>query len=515
LSIIESSIEAQRPPASQDMGPREGSRVLRTAGALLSVQGITWLTSLTAIFFYPRFLGSTDFGRFALAHTVALMAYVLASFGTSDWLVKTIARDPEKSASLVVHVVAARLAIWSVAFLVIVGTLSALVENKVTLLVIAVYLISAGFNLIGDAARAALQGHHSLGRAALVGAICGLAGQAVIVIALLRGGNVVHVVAITAAANVAVAFAIAGVYWNRFRGPVNWRLATARLALGSGASFLAWQAALTIYGWADYLVLAFLADSRAVGEYAFAYRLIAIPVFVPTIIAGALYPSLAAASARKSDAWFSSALTDAMRYVFLAVLPMSIGLIVLAPQLTDFISGEAHFSRSTPIIATLSIGFPLIALNSVIAIAVFARDKQRKWAVVAGVAAVANPALNFAGIPLAAHLVNNPALGAAVVTVMTEVFMTYWAWRFAGADIQKRVFGLYGMKVAVAAVGMGIVVFLLRDTVHVLGLVPLGAAVYATLAFALRLITRQEFGALSAAFRKTGSQPAPLPVQAG
>ncbi|HWO94585.1 MAG TPA: oligosaccharide flippase family protein, partial [Dehalococcoidia bacterium] len=96
---------------------RSASRpIVRTALALLSAQGLSWLTSLLSILFIPRFLGASDYGLYASVQTGVFLLIAIATFGTTNHIVKSVARAPSHTSNIVLHAALGRLGIWSLFF---------------------------------------------------------------------------------------------------------------------------------------------------------------------------------------------------------------------------------------------------------------------------------------------------------------------------------------------------------------------------------------------------------------
>lgn len=458
--------------------------------ALLAAQGVTWMTTLVGVIAVPRFLGAERLGVYAAVATTTGLVAILAGCGTSNHLVKAVAREPQETRHLVAHAVVVRLLIWSVFFAVGCVAAVGLIDDHDASIVLVAMLISVGLGLVGGAATAGLQGNQMLGRASLAAAVVGLGSQGVVVFALAAGGRLVTLAMIGVATSAAATFVTLAIFCRQTRGPVSWSRPAAVSLLAAGLPFLAWEVALQLYGSVDYLLLIWLTDARTVGEYAFAYRLAGIPIFVPTVITGAVFPALAA-SARSDAAAFRTVLQQSVRIVLALTVPMAAGLIIIAPQLAHGLGGGTQFDDAVPLIVVLSLHIPLAALDTILGTALFASDRQRGMAAVAWVAALLNPLLNLLAIPFAVQHFDNGAVGASVITVLTECFMGAWIWVQLRADLGPRfsttllLSGACGVVMALAGLG------LLRTTGPV-GAFAVGLAAYCAAAIAFRLVTTED-----------------------
>jgi O-antigen/teichoic acid export membrane protein len=472
--------------------------ILRTALALLTVQGLTWTTSVVGVLVVPRFLGPDRLGFLVTAATTAATASIVAGFGTSTHLVKAVARDPSQAASLVVHAIVLRLVLWAACSMVAVAVVLSVVDDQTAHLVVFTTLMGALFGLVAGAANAGLQGNQSLGRAAVTTAIIGTFAQAAIVGVLVAGGGVVALVAISAtAAGLTMATTLA-LFWMRLGDHI---VPSTRTALGlllAGGPFLAWELGLQIYGSVDFLLVAALTNAETVGAYAFAYRLAAIPIFAATIVTGAVYPALSSAAVADRT-FFRNLLHDSTRIVLLLTIPMSVALMVLAAPVARTLGGGHEFDRSVPIVAILSLHIPLAAIDTVLGTALFALERQRRLAMVAWSAAVLNPVANLAAIPLAVSWFENGAIGAAAVTVATECFMALWICAMLADELDYRRVTLVAGQAVAASVVMAVATRAVLPVAGIAGAVAVGVTVYALSAFATRLVTFSDARQLRAA----------------
>jgi O-antigen/teichoic acid export membrane protein len=86
--------------------------------------------------------------------------------------------------------------------------------------------------------------------------------------------------------------------------------------------------------------------------------------------------------------------------------------------------------------------------------ALIAADRQTAWTIIAGGAAVLNILLNLVAIPLTMHAFGNGAIGAAIVTVGTEVFMMVGALMLRPAGIMDRPTVSFALRSSVASLVM-------------------------------------------------------------
>jgi len=477
---------------------------MRTAGALLSVQAITWLSSLVSVAILPRFLGPQQFGFGATAWTAVALASLVATFGTSNLVIKETARNPGDARQLVVHAIVIRSAIWIAVCLVAAPPVAVFVKSPTLLAVLAISAVSGWLGLVLDAVLAGLQGLERLGRTSLYLGILALTSNGVTFAVLLLGGKIIAVT--IASAGVGMVSAFVGV--ATFLSVTNGRLRVqrdlvARMA-AAGPPYLAWDLGQKVYASIDLMLLSFLAGAASVGAYAFAYRIIGIPIFATTIVTMAVYPSLAASAA--SDAvWFRAVVSNAARLCFLAAAPMAVGIAILAPDLVQLLSGGG-FDRAEALVVILALHLPPVALHTILGMALFATDRQRRMALFAWAAAAVTIAANLALIPLADNLWGNGAIGAAIVTLTTEIGMGLLVWRWSWGLIDHSMV-LGSIVKTIAACGlMAVVVLPANAAAGIFVAIPAGAVTFGVASLVLGAYSVGEIRELAAQARPNAAR---------
>jgi O-antigen/teichoic acid export membrane protein len=273
-----------------------------------------------------------------------------------------------------------------------------------------------------------------------------------------------------------------------------------------GLPFALWQAALLIYGQVDILLISVMAHEEAVGWYSAAYQLISIPIFLPFIISSALFPLLSRLAHSDRPA-FIAITRRSINLMVAALTPLAIGAALLSPAIIDLLGYPDEFKKSIPLIAILALHIPSAAVGTFLGGCLSALDRQHRFAMVAVAAAVLNPALNVGAIPLTDRLFDNPAIGAAATTDLTELFMLcagIWL-------LPKGVLGQGEVKnlalCLLAAALMSAVVWPLRDGSFIVSVVA-GAIVYCSAVFVLGVIKKDELQELFKLWRSERSNRA-------
>ena len=472
-------------------------KIVRTATAMLSVQGITWITSLVGVLVLPRFLGPSDFGLLASVGVAVMLMVLVAGFGTTNYLIKGTARTPERTSALVFDALAIRVGIWAALCLLILPPVLLLTNSNTLRIVMGVSAVGGFMQLAMDGFIAGFQGNLRFGRIAFLLSAAGILGQGALVLVVVLGGGVVGATLATTSLALISLLLVLITFLRTFHRPSRPTWISVRALLKIGPPYLAWDVGLRAYATLDIIMLPILVGSTTVGAYALAYRLVTIPVFATTIITMATYPALSAAAVQDTE-WFRKVVTNAARLSFSVTAPMSAGLAVLAPSVVQLVSGD-EFGEASILLMVLAVHIPAAAIHTVLGTSLFARDLQRRMAFVAWAAAAFNFSTNLIAIPMTEHFWGNGAIGAAATTVATEAMMGVFLWRWSWATIDSaRLIGVV-VRVCAAAAVMSICA---AASFHIAGLVAavlVGALVYAVSSFALGVVSTGEVRRASAA----------------
>src|SRR5688572_21827142 len=360
-----------------------------------------------------RVLPADDFGRYAFALAVGLVAAQLADSGLQLSLLRRLSGEADRGASGQALGSALRARLVAGLALGIGGGLLAASVGETPIEAMALAAIALA-QIAAAQAELWLQVVRARGRLELEAA-AGLAGRALIamlgVLALVGGGDLpglglAH--AIGSVLSVAVARVVANRFLDPGRGP-GWAgiretyLDALPLAVAGAASLLMFRI--------DVLLLQWLRDSETVGVYSAAYRPFEAALLVPVAIMAAGFPRLVRLAA---DLGAFRALVSRLAAILVGC---AIGAALFGwfagPPLIAFLFG-ARYAPSTDLLRILVLALPAIFLNALLTQAIVAL--RRPWLVAASMAAAlaTNVALNLLLIPQLG------ATGAAIATVLAE-----------------------------------------------------------------------------------------------
>jgi O-antigen/teichoic acid export membrane protein len=446
----------------------------------------TWAIALIVLIVVPDILDPAGFGvlNFALSY-VAFFALV-AGLGTSMYLVKEVARDhsivgPWTYNAVVMKIVS--VAVLSVVALVLAVALG---NHGETLLLIAICCAGMLFSVVTEVLASALGGMERMVRAAiwLTVQVYFSAGVGILVVLLGWGVTAYAIVLAVATAIPMTACAIA--LWPLMRDHLHLDLRIWRRLIIGGAPLLVLASFNMVYGTVDVPILKGISGDEAVGWYSVAYRWAGMPIFIASAVVAAFFPQFSSEGATMSER-FPRLVNRAVNLVLLVSIPGAVGIWLIAPSLIrDFY--QPDYENSIVLLRILAIHVPLAAMDTVLATALIAADRLKRYVIVAGIAAVITVPAFVIAIKITEDRYDNGAIGASIVTVATEVFIMVGALVLRPKGVLDGPAIAANLRIVAAAAAM-IPVLLLAGSLPLAIQIILGAVTYAAAALLFRAIT--------------------------
>ena len=493
-TVMEAPVSTAEPRTTS--APRAaGAQIVRNVLVLSVGQVFTWVSAAGMAVLLPRYLGDVNLGRLGLAFSFTQFFGIAASLGISSYLTREVARGGTQASSLVLNALIMRLPLAFAAALLAVISASLLQYEELTRQLVYLYSINIALSAISGVLSGALQGFQEMRPVAVANTVSkmGVLGLAALFLVLGYGPVGVAVAWDVSAAAGVLIMLVPTIRLGALQGHVSPRVWQA-LFIG-GLPFLVWEMSLLLYGQIDVILLGSLTHEAVIGWYGAAYRVISVPGFIPGIVMTALLPAMLSAS-HTSRAMFHSLARRGLQVVLLATIPVALGIAVLPDKIIEFLGYPPEFNHSIPLILILALHIPLTGADMIVGTALNALDKQRQWAITAVAAAVLNPALNAALIPLTQSTYGNGAIGAAIVTVLTEVFMMAMGLRLLHGS------GIFDMSVLVSAIKCvvaGLVMVVVVWTVRTLPLpltIGIGAVAYCGASFMIGTLSVRDLRVL-------------------
>ncbi len=396
--------------------------VARNTTVQMGQQLVTWTSSFLLMLFLPRYLGPVNYGRLYLALSVSGIFLMLVDFDGRIGVAKRIARSKEESAQTAVNAVALRTLFWVVAFI---GMMSfAFLAHypptvKILIAIFAVEILWLGLRTI-------MWGiflGHEMAQYSTIGNISErifIAGVGIA--ALLLGANVIGMALIMVAGtflNFLLCIRYSRLMVRAFPA-VEW--SGVAVMVREGVPYLLWTIFGAIYYRIDSVMLSFLTPEAVVGWYGASYKFFDVLAFLPSIYSLSILPVLSRLWG-KEEGMLQKTTQKSLEFILMAGIPISIMVFFSAEFIIQFFFGLSAYAPSVSNLKIFSAGLLLIYLDMVLGTTLFACDKQKQWAAVAFFAVILNVSLNFFLIPFAQAKSGNGGAGAAIATIVTELFV--------------------------------------------------------------------------------------------
>lgn len=416
-----------------------------------------------------RELGESQFGVFTFGLAVATLVTALGGFGQDAILVREVARDHKRIDHYFANTLTLKLVLSLPVLVLALAVASVAGVAQDTRTVIALLAVAIVAELLITTCFAVYQAYERLVylpvvliTQRIVIAVSGIA-------ALLLGADVVVVSAVyLGGALFALVLALVLVFRRvvRPRLEVNvdfwWPLMRMAAPVGLAGVFG------TVLFRVDTAILAWFETPDVVGNYGAAYRLFEAAFFVSWAVGTAVYPVFSRLSLT-SEPPVRVVFDGALKLVLALMLPLAVGGVILGRPLVELIYG-ADYDRAGGALLILSPAIAFHGLAHVAALLLVSQNRQVVLAVVQGVVAALNIALNFLLIPWLS--LEGAALSALVSQVLLTLLFLGYATRSAGGLDPVRVFGGPLLASVLSAIAMVV----LRD--ELLPAIAAGGGVY-------------------------------------
>lgn len=487
------------------VGAREGEgRIVIARNAFYLVVGQACTTTLGIILSAAlgRYLGARDFGTYYLITTTSSFAYVLVEWGQFSFVIRQVAREPERSGDLLGTALALRTA-FAIVVTVPAGLISWALGYDARTTSLCVYLILAslpfflaqGFGMV-------FRAQDRMGRDATVSVSNKVIALCATLPALVLHAGIPGVILAQAIAGV-VALGIADRLHAALGGPrLQVSSGTARELIAGGLPLLVMTSAVSVQPYLDAIILSKLVPPPVIGWFGAARNILGTLMAPAVILGAAAYPHIARASVK------AAALRHEVRSAFRPLLWLGAlagtGTYLFAATAIRLVYGSRGFEPAATILEVFAPGLFLLFIDILLGNVIYAAGRGTGLAVAKIASVLVGTALDFALIPMFQRRYGNGGIGVVVAFALSELVV------FAGAVIVLRR-GTFHPATAVdagralGAAGATVLLFRLLPPVGPWLGIPLCIATFTAASVAVGLIGTRDLSLLWAAFSRRGS----------
>ncbi len=233
-----------------------------------------------------------------------------------------------------------------------------------------------------------------------------------------------------------------------------------------------------VFAYADSVMLSKIAGDAAVGWYSVPYKIAYAFQFIPFALIAGLYPRMSEYFAHDQKR-LGEVFSQGLRYLLIVSVPMSVGIIVLAPRIISTFFGAGYAPSVVPL-QILMVGVVAGFVNVLLGALLNATGKQKTQTTYVGITMLANIVLNFILIPK--MNIQGAALAATFGNIL--LFTISWITVSKNIVIPYRELAVLSMKLVLASAVMAVVVWYTSMYVQVLIATIVGGVVFGIL-FAL------------------------------
>lgn len=379
-------------------------------------------TTALAIFFSAalgRSLGARDFGIYFLIASFSTFAYVLVDWGQYYFIVREVARQPERGGILLGTALVLRTAgaaLVSVPFGLVAWALgydaTTCWYSVIFIAVSLPFFLAQSYGMVFRARD--LMGLDAWLSVANKFALLGLA-----LAALAFGAGLPGVLGAQALSGVLALVIATRLYRRVACGPLRYSPETARELLVGGGTLLAATIATSIHPYIDAVIVSKLAPADVVGWFGAAKNILGT-MFAPAAILGiATFPRLSRAAANRIQ--FKAELQTTLRPLLWLGALAAIGTYLFADDAIAIVYGRQHFAPSGIILRVYAPAFLLLFVNVLLGNALFALHRARTFSVVKAASVAVGAALDLVLIPVFQQRMGNGEIGAIAAFGLSEI----------------------------------------------------------------------------------------------
>jgi len=444
----------------QNTNSNIGQSVAQNVSVMFGAQVVTWGSSFLLLYFLPRYLGPEDFGRLYLALSIKMILGLLIDFGGNYLIPKEVARSESKGARILSSYILLRIVLWifSIGLILLISNL--LGYSQHVHLLILILIIAKLWEGGTTAFSAYFQGIEKMKYPSLGTIVERLFVAIVAVGALLMGADSIGVAIVM---TVGAFLNLLVIYWfSRRVVRVSYTFDPKIFSLmRSGMPFFLFSLFSVIYYRIDAVMLASLTTEEVTGWYGGAFRFFDIVMVLPLLYKTAIFPVFSRLWDNK-EGILENTVGQSLRLMIILGIPTATVIFLFSEPIIHFFMGLAEYGPSVIVLQIFALSIPIIFIDIILGSALMgAANRQRAWAVIGLFAIFVNVSANYILIPYTQTMFANGGIGAAIATLITEIFVMGFAFYLLPRGYLQTFKSTYILKPAIATVIMVIPVLTL------------------------------------------------------
>jgi O-antigen/teichoic acid export membrane protein len=491
--------------------PQPAPRASIARNAFHLVLGQVATTALAILFSAAvgRTLGPRDFGVYFLVSSFAAFAYVLVDWGQLFYVIREVARTPERSGALVGSTLGLRL-FGALLVAVPAGLLTwVLGYDKRTCWFTVAYLLAMLPFALGQTFCFAFRGRDRMELDAATSVVNKSTGLALAVAALALGTGLGGVIVSQALAGGVALFVASRLYRRVARGSLRFSRETAREVFKGGTTIVGMMVAVHVQPYLDAVVLSKLVPADAIGWFGAAKNIMGTLLAPALIIGAAAYPRLSRAAS--SQPLFKSEFQATVRPALWLGSLGAVGTWLFADAAIALVYGHRQFGPAGTILKIFGPGLFLIFIDVMFGNALTAMGRASSFSIVKLASVGVSTGLDLLLIPWFQTRYGNGGMGTVAAFILSEFVVFAGAvWLMPRGSLGRGMAVDMGRAVVcVAATGL---IFAAVPPLPIFVGIPVCVAAFSLSSLATGLLRRRDLELLQSSLRKQRPQVAPSAV---
>lgn len=456
-----------------------------------------------------RTLGPRDFGVYFLISSFATFAYVLVDWGQLFYVIREVARTPERSGALVGSTLGLRL-FGALAVAVPAGLLAwALGYDRRTCWFTVAYLLVMLPFALAQTFCFAFRGRDRMELDAATSVVNKGVGLALAIAALALGTGLGGVIVSQALAGGVALFVAARLYRRVAQGSVRFSRGTAREVFKGGTTIVGMMVAVHVQPYLDAVVLSKLVPADAMGWFGAAKNIMGTLIAPALIIGAAAFPRLSRAAG--SLPHFKSEFQATVRPALWLGSLGAVGTWVFADAAVALVYGHKQFGPAGMILKIFGPGLFLLFIDVMFGNALTAMGRASSFSIVKLASVGVSTGLDLLLIPWFQSHYGNGGMGTVAAFILSEfVVFTGALWLMPKGSLGPGM--AVDMGKAVACVAGTALLFEALPPLPIFVGIPVCVGAFALCSLATGLLRRRDLDLLQSALRKDRPQPPPAAV---
>ncbi len=433
-----------------------GQRILKNSVFLTTSQVIAKVINFGLILVLTRYLTKDSFGLYSFSFAYVSVFFFITHMGIINLLVRDIAKNKESANEYIAHTLPVVL-ILSFGFLILVNLVPLILQwNSNERLITLAFSFYFLFDSLGRYFLAVMRAFERMGFEALLF----VSERVLLMITALLSWYYdlpMHILVFIFVGIMGIkAFISLIIVTKNFAQSVIMLVRlTCKPILKEAYPFALITLFATVSARIDIVILKAFHSTDAVATYSTARKIIEALSFIPENIYNAVFPSLSLFYLAQKEKFNHTFKLSFLAITILAI-PLSAGLLIFAPRIIALLFKPEYYDAFIPL-RWLSLALLVFFMRQALSVTLNTTGNQHIFAIILGITMLVNITMNFLLIP------KYDILGASLAALISEIFLILCILPFVQKQIDFKWSKLVLPKLAIAAILMYFIYYLVRD----------------------------------------------------